>query len=172
MKRRLILFRHGKSDWDGDIEADHDRPLAGRGRKAAKRMGKLLARSGQTPDLAVTSTALRARATVEQAAKAGDWSCAIVEDRALYDTEPGAVLERIRSTDDAVGTLLLAGHEPTWSDLASLLIGGGNIRFPTAAMARIDFLARSWKDVRPGEGELVWLLQPRFFTNTELEEGR
>ena len=37
--RSVIMFRHGKSDWDVDYGPDHDRPLAKRGIKAAKKMG-------------------------------------------------------------------------------------------------------------------------------------
>jgi phosphohistidine phosphatase len=58
--KTLILLRHGKSDWDSDRDADHDRPLARRGRNAAATMGLLLERAGQVPDRALTSSALRA----------------------------------------------------------------------------------------------------------------
>ena len=69
--KTLILFRHGKSDWDSEEPSDHDRPLAKRGRKAAKAMGKFLALAGQVPDSAVTSSAVRARSTLEIAMEAG-----------------------------------------------------------------------------------------------------
>ena len=41
------------------------------------------------------------------------------------------------------------------------LIGGGNLRFPTAALARIDLHAERWRDVDFGCGELVWRQIPR-----------
>jgi phosphohistidine phosphatase len=34
--KRLYLLRHAKSSWKDPGLADHDRPLAGRGRRAAK----------------------------------------------------------------------------------------------------------------------------------------
>jgi phosphohistidine phosphatase len=34
--RRLLLLRHAKSSWDEPALADHDRPLAPRGRRASK----------------------------------------------------------------------------------------------------------------------------------------
>ena len=39
--RRLILTRHAKSSWDDPTITDHDRPLNGRGRRAALELGEL-----------------------------------------------------------------------------------------------------------------------------------
>ena len=41
--KRLLVFRHGKSDWDADYGVDFERPLALRGQKAARTMGRFLA---------------------------------------------------------------------------------------------------------------------------------
>ncbi|MET0314259.1 MAG: histidine phosphatase family protein, partial [Hansschlegelia sp.] len=61
--RRLILFRHAKSDWPEDGGDDHGRSLAPRGRRVAGPMGAWLAGRGFRPDLVLCSTAVRARAT-------------------------------------------------------------------------------------------------------------
>src|SRR5215469_17757042 len=60
--RRLVLLRHAKSDWPEDV-ADHDRPLAPRGRRDAPLVGRWLARAGYVPDIAICSTARRAQET-------------------------------------------------------------------------------------------------------------
>src|SRR5688572_1768501 len=52
--RRLILVRHGKSAWPDDVE-DLERPLAKRGRAAAKRMGRYLAAQDLVPDAVLVS---------------------------------------------------------------------------------------------------------------------
>ena len=163
MAKQLILFRHGKSDWKADFEHDHQRPLAQRGIKAAKIMGQLLAAAGQEPDAVLTSSALRAQSTVELAAQAGGWLCPIRVTDNLYETTPAQVLHDINQESQTTQTLLLAGHEPTWSTLMTLLIGGGQLRFPTAAMARIDFEVKAWQQVTYGQGRLIWLLQPKLF---------
>ena len=41
-KRSIIIFRHGKSDWDATYSKDHDRPLSSRGIEASKKMGRFL----------------------------------------------------------------------------------------------------------------------------------
>jgi phosphohistidine phosphatase len=157
----LILFRHGKSDWDASFASDHERPLAARGKTAARCMGRFLAQTDQVPDLAVSSSAVRARETLRLAAEAGDWDCPMRIDSALYETAPNAVLAWFDELDAPPDRLLLTGHEPTWSDLAGQLTGGALLRVPTGAMLRIDFAKERWSQVGFGDGELRWLVPPK-----------
>lgn len=157
----LILFRHGKSDWNASFSSDHERPLAARGIAAARCMGRFLAQSDQTPGLAISSSAVRARETLKLAAEAGGWDCPLRIESALYETAPNAVLNWLQELDGAPSQLLLTGHEPTWSDLAGDLIGGALLRIPTGAMLRIDFDQERWSRVNFGQGELRWLMPPK-----------
>ncbi len=157
---QLLVMRHAKSDWGGSSGDDHDRVLAPRGAKAASLMGRFLTESGYTPDLVVTSTAVRARTTVELAAAAGGWTCAISSTRDFYGTGPEVVLDRLRGENGAA-RVLVAGHEPTWSALVALTTGGGRVRMPTAAVACVEFAANSWSDVQAGSGQLRWLITPK-----------
>ena len=56
---------------------------------------------------------------------------------------------------------MVVGHEPTCSETVSFLIGGGLVRMPTAALARVDSLVEAWGEVGPGTGVLSWLVVPR-----------
>ncbi len=159
--KTVILFRHGKSDWKAPFASDHQRPLAGRGRKAADLMGRFLTQTGQVPDRVITSSAVRARRTAERAWEAGHWSCLLrITDR-LYGVNAEAALAEIQAESDRASILLLTGHEPTWSQLTGRLSGATAVRFPTAAMARIDFQVDHWNQVQFGQGRLIWLLPPR-----------
>lgn len=161
MSRHLLLLRHGKSDWDAEYENDHERPLAERGVRDARRIGRFLAEASQMPDLAVHSSAVRAARTVELAAAAGDWSCNLLATRDLYDADFPALLKVVHRVDAATTTLLLAGHQPLWSIAAARLTGGSQIRMPTAAVACITFAAPDWQAVMEDSGELVWLITPK-----------
>ena len=165
MAKTLILFRHGKSDRDQPDLADHDRPLARRGIKAAKAMGRMLADVNQIPELAIASTAIRARNTLDRAIAAGGWTSRRQTDPALYESSAEAMLTFVRGLPESADSVLLAGHEPTWSELTSLLTAGGNLRFPTGAMVRIDFSTPTWRDIRAGAGSLAWFIPPRFITD-------
>ena len=160
--KTLLFLRHGKSDWDADYGHDHERPLKKRGVKAARQMGRFLKATGQVPEGAVSSSAVRARRTLELAQEAGGWTGAsvrVTDD--LYDVYPGDVLEVIRAEPDTTEVLLLVGHEPTWSETISELIAGGELRFPTAALARVDLDVGSWRDVAFGLGRLILFAPPK-----------
>ena len=158
--KTILLFRHGKSDWDADFERDHERPLAKRGHKAAVRMGRFLAAAGPQPELILTSTAVRATQTLDLAAEAGSWSGEVRSVAELYLASPPTLLAKIRQVAEDVETVMLVGHEPGWSETIEVLTGG-SVRFPTAALARIDVEVERWNAVAEGSGVLQWLVTPK-----------
>ncbi|TIQ19396.1 MAG: histidine phosphatase family protein, partial [Mesorhizobium sp.] len=50
--KQLLLLRHAKSSWDDPDLIDFDRPLSGRGLRAAPLVGRELVKRGWLPDLA------------------------------------------------------------------------------------------------------------------------
>lgn len=160
----LTLLRHGKSDWTNDLN-DHDRPLAPRGIRSAKAIGNFLSMSEQVPSLVITSSAQRARDTLQLAIRQGNWDSKIEIDARLYATTTDAVIERIHEVTASAKHLMLVGHEPTWSELtAALTNNNGSFRFPTGAMARIDFDIDNWSQLQKNDGELRWLIPPKLLT--------
>jgi len=165
--KRLILFRHGKSDWDASFSNDHDRPLTERGIKTARQMGKLLATASQVPELVISSTAERASRTAELALEAGRWSAELQRSGVLYASSPARILTFLQQLPDICGQVMLVGHEPTWSGLVRAFTGA-QVRMPTAAMAAMQFPIMQWQDLAFDSGELIWLLQPKFFKQLSL----
>ena len=159
--KTLLLLRHGKSDWDADYVGDHERPLADRGQKGARKMGRFVTTARVVPDRAITSSAVRARETLATAAEAGGWMGPARVADALYESTPEEVLAEIQKETNDAQTLIVVGHEPTWSRLVSMLIGGGRVQMKTAAVARIDIEVERWADVQAGRGALAFLLPPR-----------
>ena len=156
----LLLLRHAKSSWDDPALADHDRPLAARGRKAAQRIGARL-RSDQTPvSLVLCSSARRARETIELVAPPGELEI----DERLYGASAGELLQRLREVPDEVVAVMLVGHNPAMHDLAvELLAGDGDQvigKFPTGALATLTFTG-SWRALAAHRAELVTFLKPR-----------
>jgi phosphohistidine phosphatase len=92
--RRLFLFRHAKSSWKDPGQADHDRPLAGRGRRAAKAVAGHMREERIEPELVLCSTARRARETLERIEPALGVADVRFEP-ALYGASAGALLERL-----------------------------------------------------------------------------
>ena len=157
----LLLLRHGKSDWTEDGGDDRARTLAKRGRNAADAIGRFIARAEQVPDAAITSPAVRAAETLRLVMKAGGWTCPSRSAEPLYGGGVPGLLSEIGAEPAGTELLLAVGHEPTWSEAASLLIGGGRLSMPTAALARIDLDVDRWDEVGPGTGALAWSVVPR-----------
>jgi phosphohistidine phosphatase len=158
--RRLILMRHAKSDWP-DV-ADHDRPLAKRGRRDAPAVGHWLGRSGYLPDAVVCSTARRARETWELAATGlaaaapGTVPPVRYEPR-VYEATVLGLLMLVREFADDHAAVLVVGHNP---GLAELVVGltapppDPPTAFPTAAVAVLG-LPGPWTSTAPGEARLL-----------------
>lgn len=154
-------MRHGKSDWGAGSGGDHGRPLAPRGVKAAKRMGRYLKAVECVPELVLTSSAVRARTTAELALEAGGWSCPLQVCEGLYAASPAAVVDHLVELAGDEQRVMVVGHEPTSSELISLLVGGTSVHFPTAAVACLELVGGGWSTLDHGCGELQWLVTPR-----------
>lgn len=167
--KTIVFFRHAEAERRSASGRDRDRALDERGREAARTMGCFLQIAAETPPLAVTSTARRAVETLDLARDAGGWPCRVLARDELYDSTPGAVLDLIQDLKEPVDSLLLVGHEPTWSDMVARFAGGTRLRLPAGSMARVDIAASSWEDVEFEAGQLVWLVSPKLLGDARLE---
>ena len=161
MKKSIILFRHGKSDWDVIYKSDHDRPVSKRGIKAAKKMGKHLKKIDQIPSLIISSTAFRASTTAKTAMKAGEWNSKLVFEKKIYESSVHTLINIIKQQKDEYNRICLVGHEPTFSGFIERCNNSGWVNFPTASMARIDFNIKSWNEIDFKFGSLTWLSRPK-----------
>jgi len=159
--KTILLFRHADAASRRDYATDHERPLTSRGRSDAQLMGHFLTAIDQQPDHMVTSTATRARQTLTQAREAGGWPHRTQANDALYDAHATDVMAVARDTPDTVDTLMLVGHNPTFTDAAIRLIAGGNLRMTTGTIARIDLQVDTWTAVQFERGRLTWLIGPK-----------
>ena len=171
--KTLYLLRHAKSAWDDPSLHDHDRPLAPRGKKAAPLIGRHLRDRKARVDLALCSTARRARQTCDRVlAEMGDGKPPVELERRLYLCGASALLERLHAVPDSVAALMLVAHNPDLHELALRLIGGGNQamraslaeKFPTAAYTILTFDTARWSDLAEGSGMLVDFVRPRDLT--------
>lgn len=165
----LLTLRHAKSSWDDPGLTDFDRPLSKRGRNAAPAIGKYLASQRLLPDLVLCSSAARARETFERMVPSlpGEPEIRYL-DRFYSGTAPDLRRE-IRGQAGDVETLMLIGHNPSIESLAIALIEAGDDKdmarmrdkYPTAALAVIDFDFKLWRDIDVGTGFLRNFIVPK-----------
>ena len=96
----LHLLRHAKSSWDDETLDDHERPLAPRGVRDARRMGAYLRDLPVQPQLVLCSSAVRTRQTLELIELDGDQD--VQFEDGLYGASADALLGRLRRLTDPV----------------------------------------------------------------------
>ena len=159
--QRLILLRHGKAESASSSGEDFERALTDRGRRDSALMGRVLSDRGLTPDLALVSTARRARETWAEAAFA--FPAARVQSlRPLYLASAQQIDQSIAANRDEAQVLILVGHNPGLHEFClAHMRGPASVarnqmieNFPTAAAAVFSLAAN---------GELAFddLLLPR-----------
>ena len=165
--RRLFLIRHAKTEPSVGRD-DYERRLTGRGREDAKRVAKALTARRMLPDVLIHSGAARAKETAE--IFAAEWGRAVMlkEDVGLYDASLTTLLARTRALADEHKRVGLVGHNPGLGELATALIGSGAdpemrrlaAKYPTGAVAVLDFSIERWDDVERNSALLALYLTP------------
>lgn len=173
--KHLHFLRHAKSSWDDPGLDDMDRPLAPRGVAAAALMARHLDAQPWRPELIVVSTAVRARATFDALCRVYDGIPVLFEQR-LYTFSAAHLIDRLRGLDDALGCVLVVGHNPAMHEAAMALtqdqhpappeLATLRDKFPTAALASLDCAIDRWTDLGPGTATLAALVRPRDLERT------
>ena len=166
--KALYLLRHAKSSWADSGLADHDRPLAPRGKKATRALALHLAESGVRPALVLCSTAARARETLDGVVRSLGDDVEVWHERDLYGASAHELLDRLRRLPPAVPSVMVVGHNPGMEDLALDILGGGDqgsltrlhAKFPTGALATL-LVPGEWKSLAPGQATLTAYVVPR-----------
>jgi phosphohistidine phosphatase len=164
--KQLFLLRHAKSSWENPDLADHDRPLAPRGRRAAKLIADHLRRERVAPTFVLCSSARRTRETLERIAPALGAGVSVQIERELYAASEQRLLERVRAVEDDIESLLMIGHNPGLEQLALRLAGSGQKvaalarKYPTGALATLEFSGR-WRELDVGIAELTSFVTPK-----------
>ena len=168
--KTLLLLRHAKSAWSDPRLDDHDRPLNGRGERAAKAMADHIARQGPHPDLILCSTAMRTRQTLAPLLKRLPSPAPPISlENGLYLASEDALLARLQAVADDVPTVLLIGHNDGIGQLAADLAGNGpsealagvREKFPTGALAVLRTPDGPWSDLKVGSAKLLDFVRPR-----------
>jgi len=145
--KTLLLLRHAKSSWADPALNDHERPLNERGRRDAPRMGHLVRKRKLSPDVIISSDAVRARLTAEAVAETSGCAARILLDPRLYHAGPNDIVAVLQTVPDAQAkTVMIVGHNPGLEGLIARLTAE-HPDMPTAALARIELPIVHWRDL-------------------------
>ncbi len=146
--KKLIIVRHGKSSWGYENVADIDRPLKNKGIKNSYEMAARVQDLGHEPDAIISSPAVRALHS------------AIIFLRVLkvpldklfvnelfYHASDNELFEKIKSLDNNVETLMVFGHNPTFTSLANLFVKNEIDNIPTTGIVVLTFSVDTWNQI-------------------------
>jgi phosphohistidine phosphatase len=156
----IYLLRHGIAvDPSFSGVPDDARALTEKGIKRMREIARGLAALALELDAVVTSPLIRARETAEIVADALDIRDRLEASNVLATGSDPATIERwLRGR--AEGSLMLVGHNPTLSELVSLLVVGAR-RSPICELKKGGMAALHRAEGSSGLYELSWLAPPR-----------
>lgn len=166
---RLLLLRHAKSSWGDPDLADIDRPLNGRGKTAATTMARYLKDNALLPNQILCSTALRTRETLARLLPFLPQEAHVQLISDLYQQSEDDYVGIIRRHGGRAQNLMVLGHNPAMEDTALTLAGTSNSqamadleqKYPTGALAVIDFDIADWSELHPRTGHLERFTRPK-----------
>lgn len=158
VERRLVLLRHAKAGWPEDV-ADADRPLTIRGKHDAPLAGQWLAEHLPPIDIAICSTAVRARQTWSLVAAELDHAPLFHPDDRLYGASAEQLLAVTEMLPDEAATALLVGHNPGLEELVHLLTGAPH-ELKTCAIAVLS-CPENWASITARTAALIDSAVPR-----------
>ena len=166
--KTLHLMRHAKSRRDDAGLQDHDRPLSPRGMQDGMAIAEHCARTGIQPELILSSSAVRTRATLALLLPYLSAPRILVE-RGLYLASVSDLFGRVREVDDDCASVLVIGHNDDLHEFAQALAGTGDSalrgrldgKFPTSALASFALEIATWRQLAPAAGELIGLVTPK-----------
>ena len=170
--RRLLLLRHAKAVSESG-EGDFARALTSRGRSDAALMGRALDTKVYIPKLVLCSSARRTTETFEYLVAELMKKPLVELTKSLYLAPPAQILALLRKTIDEAAAVMMIGHNTGIEELAMRLARKPqskdearrfeNLRgkYPTCALAVLDFDIESWNKAAPGSAALTDFIRPR-----------
>ena len=158
--RTLYLLRHAKSSWKDPTQADFERPLAGRGRKACIIVAQLFQVKKIELDLIISSTAVRARETIELVRQYAKLRTELRFDERIYEASTARLLEVVSQIDTDRKSVLLVGHNPGFEDLVYELTGE-NLGLSTATLVKMKLKISKWSEAQSHCATLDWIVKPK-----------
>ncbi|MBK7134581.1 MAG: histidine phosphatase family protein [Bacteroidales bacterium] len=160
--KKLIFVRHGRAEDPSSEFSDFQRSLTPKGKSIAKLMAKKLSEEENNPGILVTSTAFRALETAIIFGEVlGIKPEKIVPDTNIYYKMSFNYLTDLLSrTENETDTIILFGHNPSFSELPDSLSKEGCDFMPKCGIAGISFNIKKWSEIKLGTGKLEYFLKP------------
>ena len=161
--KTLYLIRHAKSSWSVPDLSDIERDLTKRGFKDLNTIGSYLSLKKVSPDIILSSCALRAAQTSDLLAQKIDSSAPIEYLSEFYLTSPESMKEIVMVQDESVQSMFIVGHNPQLTELANMLTDEHIAKLPTLGVVAIEFDIAEWSELEETQGKIDFFIYPKQF---------
>jgi phosphohistidine phosphatase len=145
--KTIVFIRHAKSSWKNPELTDIERPLNKRGKRNAPEMALRLKKTGIYPDLILSSSAVRTMMTATYFAEIIGYPIPkIQQSNQIYEAAVEDVFEVIESLSDEFESILVFGHNPTFTRIANRFSDQIIPNVPTAGMFAVQFETDEWRN--------------------------
>lgn len=160
--KTLFIVRHAKSSWDDPDLSDEERPLLEKGIKKTSRVIEYLNDNHISADLILSSPAVRAVETARLIAKGIRYPKEkITLMPEIYHFDSAHILRELRGLSDNIQSVMIVGHNPGVTQLASHLMGKELEWLPTSAIAGIDFHTDHWGRISDSRVSMRFMIHPK-----------
>jgi len=165
MVKQLLIVRHAEAHESQAEQRDFDRDLTPRGYQDAVRVGNFLKQQSWQPELIISSSAIRAKATAQMIAEQIRYSPQRIQSsQDLYDGSLRTFLSIVNEQNENIERIMTVGHNPTVSYLLEYLTGDEVGSVVPAGLALVQLTVEQWAGVSQRTGSLLWYKLPENLT--------
>lgn len=162
--KTVYIVRHAKSSWSDPYIPDHFRKLIPEGEERTLKIAKHLRMKFVNPELMITSSATRAQETAKLIAKELHFPWDQININAtFYKADKEDVIETLNELPDEVESVMIFGHNPTFTDLVNSFLAPEEqiSKLPTSAVAAFRFKTEHWEEIESVKHHLEFLISPK-----------
>jgi len=144
--------------------SDFDRPINMKGEKCSSRIGQWMFDNNHLPQKIISSSANRARQTIELVAKQLNNSLESINyEKDLYLAEPDTLLEYINLYKESVESLMLVAHNPGLEQIVNFLSEDSESNYRSMSTANLAVLKYASNQFDPtiDKGKLIEFIKPK-----------
>lgn len=154
--KRIYLMRHGKAE-DGFDKSDFERDLIAKGIKKTEKVIQTLVKKNLKPDLILVSLAHRTVQTAQAVQRVLNIDPNIImEEKGLYLAASNSILDVIYAVNDEINDLMIIGHNPGLSTLATYLSKQDIDWMPTSSIVAIEMNVEKWNEIPSSKVKLLF----------------
>ena len=160
--KRLVFVRHGRAEESHPQFTDFERSLTAKGKIVSEQMAVKLKEKEVIPDVYISSPAFRALETALIFARAYDYDPEMIMIRRnlYFKVNLKTMAEMLAEVSDEAGTVILFGHNPSFTEIPDRLCISGCDFMPKSGIVSLLFKTDRWSGIMKEKGKQEIYLRP------------